>query len=310
YDALGRLNSVTSGVQTASYGYDADGNRITQTVNGTTTNFSYAAASNRLITTSGGSNASYGYDADGNTTTVNGNAAYQYGPFNRLVDASGASFVISAEGQRLAKTFGGATTYFAPGGGGAMLAEDDAGNWVDYVWLNGRLVSLVKAGSVYSIHDDQTGRPIAVTAPSSQAVVWAATGLPFDRQVTTNTFGDFNIGFPGQYFDSEDGLYHNGARDYDAALGRFIESDPIGLAGGVNTYAYIGNNPLTYVDPLGLCCSNTQKAAAKAAEKLESWKNFQMKLVTLNLGVLLLPQVLKYMVGSPGSPIFELGRRR
>ncbi|HET7931188.1 MAG TPA: RHS repeat-associated core domain-containing protein [Rhodanobacteraceae bacterium] len=256
YDALGRLNSVTSGVQTASYGYDADGNRITQTLNGTATNFSYATSSNQLTATSGGMAASYGYDADGNTVSVNGSAAYQFGPFNRLVNASGASFVISAAGQRLAKSFGGSTTYFAPGGGGAMLAEDDAGNWVDYVWLNGRLVSLVKAGSVYSIHDDQTGRPVAITDANSTAVVWQAIGLPFDRQVTANTFGDFDIGFPGQYFDSEDGLYHNGARDYDAALGRYVESDPIGLAGGVNTYAYVDNNPMSLIDPLGLCPSH------------------------------------------------------
>jgi RHS repeat-associated protein len=252
YDADGRLTGVSSGVQTASYSFDADGNRIAQVINGTSTNFSYATASNQLTATSGGSSASYGYDADGSTTMVNGSTAYGYGPFGALTHASGAGFTISAAGQRLAKTFGGNTTYFAPGPGGSMLAEDDAGSWVDYVWLNGRLVSLVKAGSVYSIHDDQTGRPIAVTAPSSQAVVWAATGLPFDRQVTANTFGAFNIGFPGQYFDSEDGLYHNGARDYDAAHGRFIESDPIGLAGGVNTYAYVGDNPLSNVDPLGL----------------------------------------------------------
>ena len=61
-----------------------------------------------------------------------------------------------------------------------------------------------------------------------------------------------NLRLPGRYFDKETNLYYNYFRDYAPLTGRYVQSDPIGLDGGVNTYAYVGNSPLDSFDPQGL----------------------------------------------------------
>jgi RHS repeat-associated protein len=62
----------------------------------------------------------------------------------------------------------------------------------------------------------------------------------------------YNLRFPGQYYMAETGLNQNSFRDYDPQIGRYIESDLIGLDGGINTYAYAAANPVSHYDPMGL----------------------------------------------------------
>jgi len=62
----------------------------------------------------------------------------------------------------------------------------------------------------------------------------------------------FNMRFPGQRYDSASGLNYNYFRDYEATTGRYVESDPIGLMGGISTYGYVSGNALISVDPTGL----------------------------------------------------------
>jgi len=246
YDAMSRLNSVASTASNESYQYDANGNRTSQIVNGVSTTSTVSATSNRLASFGG---TTFGYDANGNTTSVAGAATYHYDAFNRMDSAAGMNYYVNPEGQRLRKSGGAGTSYFAPDQGGAMFSEY-TGGWIDYVWLNGRLIGRVAGGQLYAIHNDQVGRPEVVTN-ASKTVVWRAQNFAFNQKVVTSGI-TFNLGFPGQYYDAETSAWNNGYRDYKSELGRYLQSDPIGLSGGINTYVYAQNSPIHLIDPLGL----------------------------------------------------------
>jgi RHS repeat-associated protein len=72
------------------------------------------------------------------------------------------------------------------------------------------------------------------------------------------THFNYNLRFPGQYYDVEKASNYNYFRDYDPTLGRYVESDPIGLRGGLNTFAYVSDDPLAQFDRLGLCQGSWQ----------------------------------------------------
>jgi RHS repeat-associated protein len=78
----------------------------------------------------------------------------------------------------------------------------------------------------------------------------------------------YNLRFPGQYYDSETGLSYNYYRDFDPQTGRYVESDPIGLYGGTNPYAYTANQPILTTDPLGLCAPGTHPATPDDIKKI------------------------------------------
>jgi RHS repeat-associated protein len=98
---------------------------------------------------------------------------------------------------------------------------------------------------------DHLGAPQKMTTASGN-LAWTIDYEPFGNVLSSTAALRNSLRFPGQYFDAETGLHYNYFRDYDPSIGRYVETDPIGLVGGLGRYVYVGANPLGFTDPLGL----------------------------------------------------------
>jgi RHS repeat-associated protein len=266
YDLLDRLTSSDNGTVTRGWTYDANGNRLTETGTSPAT-YSVSPTSNQITGITGALARTYAYDASGRTTGyASMTATYDNaGRLKTVLNASATeTLVYNALGQRIETSGGAAGTvlYWYDEQGHVLGEYDGSGNLIEEtVWLGDIPVATLRPNGsgvgIYYVHTDQLNTPRQVTRPSDNAQMWTWFSDAFGTDAANaNPSGAgafaYNLRLPGQVFDGQVGLHSNGFRDYDPATGRYVQSDPIGLAGGVNTYAYVSGNPISRIDPLGL----------------------------------------------------------
>lgn len=281
YDELDRLIGV-AGSTNWSYAYDANGNRTASATGTATRAFNVSTSSNRLT---GLTNPARDmtYDAVGDTLTdvqsgSSANYTAEYFLDGRMATLSqgsawGVSFAYDAQGRRFYRSaWVGSTsnprvvTLFAYDQDNHLLGEYQADGKpiTEYVWFGDTPVAVIKTDAtapggiqIYAIHTDHLDTPRVIVDAQGQ-VRWRWMGEPFganaaEEQPTAGlTALQQNLRFPGQQYDAFGGRHYNHYRDYDPTTGRYVQSDPIGLDGGVNTYAYVLDDPVNFADPYGL----------------------------------------------------------
>ncbi|MGX5203192.1 RHS repeat-associated core domain-containing protein [Aliikangiella sp. IMCC44632] len=202
-------------------------------------------------------NLSISFNAADIPDDTNPNLSFTYNAKGRLKTASkegmSATYQYNFKGERVSKDVNGAVTIFVYDVSGQLIAElDNSGTQVkEYVYLNGQRIATINNNKTYYVHTNHLNTPTALTDENGN-VRWKANYTPFGKAVIEVNTIESNLRFPGQYFDAETGLHYNYFRDYDPEIGRYIQSDPIGLNGGINTFGYVGGNPVMRIDPKGL----------------------------------------------------------
>ncbi len=280
YDNLDRLSKVKDSTTLAditAFTYDATGNRLSKKV-GTAAEVTntYPGTSHRLTQVG---TTTRTLDANGNTTKSASDQYFTYDERNRLVDfrtAAASNTIVSqyqynAKGERVRKYKDNTDqARYQYNEGGQLLVEEKIIAGVtttqEIIWLNDMPVGVSQNGVLHGILTDHLNSPRRVFELASQNTVWlwsmadAAFGdnLALEDPDTNDIVFKFDMRFPGQLYDEESGLHYNYFRDYDAANGRYVESDPIGLLGGMSSYSYVGGNVLSNSDIFGLYATCTR----------------------------------------------------
>lgn len=205
----------------------------------------------------------YTYDANGNLISAPSGVQCSWDFDNRLTQyqASGVlcQYAYDGLGDRIRRVMNDATNYHVLDRAAALhnVLMETGTNGLPmryYVWgANGLLAQVETNGTAYYFHSDELGSTLALTDTNGNRVAqyaYGPNGESWGYTGTVQTVYTF-IGGQGVYHETAD-LYHMKARYYSAEYKRFLSSDPIGIQGGLNLYIYGRDNPLAFVDPLGL----------------------------------------------------------
>jgi RHS repeat-associated protein len=232
-------NRLISIPGTADYTYNANGQRVKKVVGAVTTIYHYDIAGNLIGETmnGGGTRRDYVYLGDQRVAM-----AVEYsGDLDGDNNIDGSDLALFA-------------SHFGPGCSGAACDSDFNGDGnVDKADLAVFADAFGHTASIeyYYYHNDHLGTPQRISNEGA-GVVWAADYEAFGNLKITASNIPNNLRFPGQHYDDESNLNYNYFRDYDPQIGRYIQSDPMGLGGGLNTYVYVENRPTSLIDPSGL----------------------------------------------------------
>lgn len=260
YDGAGRLQGWSTARDSRRYEYDSAGNRTRTDSPALSERLVMQAQSNRVA------GSSIAYDANGNLTR-DGDQQYRYDVFSRLTQVQTPkgswNYIYNALNQRTVVSGPDGTRLFMYDDDGYLIGEYDhkGSPLLEYLWVAGTPVATFRylaAGfpGIYLITADHIDTPRAVHDLAGNLVWRWDAAEPYGSTPAEEKTGSdewkFNLRMPGQYLDRESGLFYNWHRHYQPKQGRYLQSDPIGLDGGVNTYAYVSGSPVNFIDLHGL----------------------------------------------------------
>ncbi|NIQ91130.1 MAG: RHS repeat-associated core domain-containing protein, partial [Deltaproteobacteria bacterium] len=285
YDPMGRLRTVSKdGILVEEYHYDSVGTRTYEMnalrgISGRSMNYD---DEDHLLTAG---DAAYEYDDDGYLTTRTVGTEPPYEVTSYIYSSRGEllsvhlpngrviEYVHDPLGRRIAKKVDGAITekYLWQGLTRLLAVYDGTGNLLmRFLYADGRMpVAMERGTALYYLTYDQVGT-LRVVADSSGSVVKRIDYDSFGNILAdTNPTFDVPFGFAGGVHDRDTGLVRFGFRDYDPNIGRWTAKDPILFAGGnIDLYGYCLNDPVNWIDPLGLRLTPSERAAVAAASAL------------------------------------------